>query len=172
MELKVIAIALVILNIIIYSYLMMKIKKRESTGILKHKKLKLKKIEPIIAPPKSKVTWDEPIMEEDLDLYWKEETGKEEEKIEKKETAENDEERRVKLLWKSYMQKLDKFIAKLEKGSPDKYFEYYKEYENLDKFYSRFVFNFGLYLDEMEKNRASGRLGYCSTLLKEILGEV
>lgn len=154
----------------------MRIKKRGGKGIPKTKKLKLKKLEPVIAPPKSKVTWDESITD-DIDLYW-EEAEKEEKEIEEKEeekieeTIENDEERRVKLLWESYMKKLDKFIEKLEKGGPKKYFEYYKEYENLDKFYSRFVFNFGLYLDEMEKNRASGRLGYCSTLLKEMLGEV
>jgi len=176
MELKFIAIALAILNILIYLSLIMRIKKRGGKGIPKTKKLKLKKLEPVIAPPKSKVTWDESITD-DIDLYW-EEAEKEEKEIEKKEekeieeTIENDEERRVKLLWESYMKKLDKFIEKLEKGSPGKYFEYYKEYENLDKFYSRFVFNFGLYLDEMEKNRASGRLGYCSTLLKEMLGEV
>ncbi|MCD6467025.1 MAG: hypothetical protein J7L10_03775 [Methanomicrobia archaeon] len=168
MELKFIAIALAILNILIYLSLIMRIKKRGGKGIPKTKKLKLKKLEPVIAPPKSKVTWDESITD-DIDLYW-EEAEKEEKEIE--ETIENDEERRVKLLWESYMKKLDKFIEKLEKGSPGKYFEYYKEYENLDKFYSRFVFNFGLYLDEMEKNRASGRLGYCSTLLKEMLGEV
>jgi hypothetical protein len=177
MELKFIAIALVILNILIYLSLIMRIKKRGGKGIPKTKKLKLKKVEPVIAPPKSKVTWDEPIMDEDIDLYW-EEAEREEKKIEKKEeekieeAIENDEERRVKLLWESYMKKLDKFIEKLEKGGPKKYFEYYKEYENLDKFYSRFVFNFGLYLDEMEKNKASGRLGYCSTLLKEMLSEV
>ncbi|RLF96099.1 hypothetical protein DRN50_02480 [Thermococci archaeon] len=176
MELKFIAIALAILNILIYLSLIMRIKKRGGKGIPKTKKLKLKKLEPVIAPPKSKVTWDESITD-DIDLYW-EEAEKEEKEIEEKEekeieeTIENDEERRVKLLWESYMKKLDKFIEKLEKGSPGKYFEYYKEYENLDKFYSRFVFNFGLYLDEMEKNRASGRLGYCSTLLKEMLGEV
>ncbi len=176
MELKFIAIALAILNILIYLSLIMRIKKRRGKGIPKTKKLKLKKLEPVIAPPKSKVTWDESITD-DIDLYW-EEAEKEEKEIEEKEekeieeTIENDEERRVKLLWESYMKKLDKFIEKLEKGGPKKYFEYYKEYENLDKFYSRFVFNFGLYLDEMEKNRASGRLGYCSTLLKEMLGEV
>ncbi|HHF09612.1 hypothetical protein DRN58_01460 [Thermococci archaeon] len=176
MELKFIAIALAILNILIYLSLIMRIKKRGGKGIPKTKKLKLKKLEPVIAPPKSKVTWDESITD-DIDLYW-EEAEKEEKEIEEKEekeieeTIENDEERRVKLLWEGYMKKLDKFIEKLEKGSPGKYFEYYKEYENLDKFYSRFVFNFGLYLDEMEKNRASGRLGYCSTLLKEMLGEV
>jgi len=176
MELKFIAIALAILNILIYLSLIMRIKKRGGKGIPKTKKLKLKKLEPVIAPPKSKVTWDESITD-DIDLYWEEAEKEEKEKEEKEEkeieeTIENDEERRVKLLWESYMKKLDKFIEKLEKGSPGKYFEYYKEYENLDKFYSRFVFNFGLYLDEMEKNRASGRLGYCSTLLKEMLGEV
>ena len=171
MELKFIAIALAILNILIYLSLIMRIKKRGGKGIPKTKKLKLKKLEPVIAPPKSKVTWDESITD-DIDLYWEEAEKEEKEEKEIEETIENDEERRVKLLWESYMKKLDKFIEKLEKGGPKKYFEYYKEYENLDKFYSRFVFNFGLYLDEMEKNRASGRLGYCSTLLKEMLGEV
>ena len=195
MELKFIAIALVILNILIWGTnfsLIMRIKKRRGEGIQKPKKSKLRKIEPLIPPPRSTVTWDESLpesnttwdksFEEELDRYWQEGKGKIEEEIEKEEAVEEtieqevvtaeDEERRVRLLWESYVQKLDKFIERLEKGNSKKYFDYYREYENLDKFYSRFVFNFGIYLDEIDKNKASGRLGYCSTLLKEILGKV
>jgi len=180
MDLRFIILALAIINILVYSSLMMRTKKKKKKSIPKGRKLKLKRIEPVIAPPKSDVVWKEDILEEvpekdveDIDQYWEEkETEKKEESIEGEEIIENDEERRVKLLWESYLNKLDKFIEKLERGSPEKYFEYYKEYENLDKFYSRFVFNFGIYLDEMEKRKASGRLGYCSTLLKEMLGKV
>jgi len=115
--------------------------------------------------------------ERNIDLYW-EKKEKEEKKIEKKEeekieeAIKNDEERRVKLLWGSYMKKLDKFLERLEKGSSDKCFEYYREYEKLDMFYSQFIFNFGIYLDETDKDKASKRLGYCSTLIKDILGEL
>lgn len=196
MELKFIAIALVILNILIYSSLILRIRKGRGEGISQPKKLKLKKIEPVIPTPKSTVTWDESpppesnviwdeSFEKELDHYWQEEMGKKEKKIEKEDTVEKekekieqenimveDEERRVRLLWEGYIRKLDKFIERLEKGNPKKYFDYYREYENLDKFYSRFVFNFGIYLDEIEKNKASGRLGYCSTLLRELLSKV
>lgn len=166
----------------------------------KSKKSGIKKVRPVIPEPESSVSWeeDEEDLEEELeeiDLHWrggveKEETvkkikekktreikekreeKKDEEEREDVEAAVDNERRRVKLLWKSYLQKVDAFIEKLEKGTSKRYFEYYKEYKNLDKFYSRFIFNFGLHLSETDKKKASGRLGYCSTLLREMLSEV
>ncbi|MEA1993535.1 MAG: hypothetical protein U9N35_03965 [Euryarchaeota archaeon] len=158
-----------------------------------------KKMRPVILEPESTATWEKDL--EEIDRYWgateemKEEkvrkrvvkkenkkktkereteikTEEKEEAEEEAEAAVDNERRRVKLLWKNYLQKVDKFIEKLEKGTSKRYFEYYKEYENLDKFYSRFVFNFGLYLSEQDKKKASGRMGYCSTLLREMLDEV
>jgi hypothetical protein len=185
MDLKLLAIVLFILNALIYSFFVMKVRRAGGKGssILKKvslKKPKEKKLKPVIPRAESTATWDEEF-EEELDRYWSEEKKPEkrethEEEGEKEPAEEErtlyDEERRVRLLWENYIQKLDTFIGKLERGNSKRYFDYYKEYENLDKFYSRFIFNFGIYLDEIEKNKASGRLGYCSTLLKEMLGEV
>ena len=191
MDLKLLMVVLAIFNVVVYSIVIMKVKKAEGGGFsilkkLSPKKPKAKQLKPVIPHAKSTARWD--AVEEEIDQYWeagkeeipekrenigkeeKEERGEKEERHE--EPAEYDEERRVRLLWENYIRKLDTFIEHLEKGNPTKYFEYYKEYENLDKFYSRFIFNFGIYLNEIEKNKASGRLGYSSTLLKEMLNHV
>ncbi len=198
---RIIAIVFVIINILIYSFIIKKLRERGEEGLSlfgkSDREKSKKKLRPVMPEPESSATWNEDFeedlgkfekdIEEEIGRYWEKEPEErpekegrfeEEEPPQREESEEDvrarvtDEERRVKLLWKNYVQKLDKFIEKLEKGNPSKYFEYYKEYENLDKFYSRFVFNFGLYLDEIEKNKASGRLGYCSTLLKEMLKEM
>ncbi|MCK4637652.1 MAG: hypothetical protein KAT49_07215, partial [Methanomicrobia archaeon] len=102
MELKFIAIALVILNILIYSSLILRI--RKGKGISQPKKLRLKKIEPVIPTPKSTVTWDESpppesnviwdeSFEKELDHYWQEEMGKKEKKIEKEGIVEEEKEK-------------------------------------------------------------------------------